>query len=170
MTDACYERAKSGDTAAVSLLVEFLRPRLTKMACYYARQSGEDPDDLLQEAWIGLLEALPTLNVRIGSPEQYLIQRARWRLLDSIKRAVIRRCESIEDGITEPSTDDNDSVEKAFVSEFVGQLKSAQRAVLDCLLMGFTWREAGSVLGYTSANVAYYVRQIKEQYLNFIGE
>jgi RNA polymerase sigma-70 factor (ECF subfamily) len=49
------------------------------MAVHYARCSGEDADDLRQEAWLGLLEALPNLDVRIGDPEQYLVRYARWR-------------------------------------------------------------------------------------------
>ena len=82
---SCYERARAGDPAATEAVVEALRPRLVRMAAYYARRSGEDPDDLLQEAWVGLLEALPALDLGIGSPDQYLIQRARWRLLDAVK-------------------------------------------------------------------------------------
>ena len=88
---SCYERARAGDPAATEAVVESLRPRLERMASYYARCSGEDPDDLLQEAWVGLLEALPLLDLGIGSPDQYLIQRARWRLLDAVKRARVRR-------------------------------------------------------------------------------
>src|SRR3954452_14933358 len=97
--NSCYERARSGDPAAIHRGVESLRPRLTRMAAYYARCSGEDPDDLLQEAWVGLLEALPVLNLEIGSPDQYLIQRARWRLLDAVKRQRVRRCAALEDEI-----------------------------------------------------------------------
>jgi RNA polymerase sigma-70 factor (ECF subfamily) len=65
------------------------------MAVHYARCSGEDADDLRQEAWLGLLEALPNLDVRIGDPEQYLVRYARWRLLDAVRRARLRRCDSL---------------------------------------------------------------------------
>src|SRR5436309_9807678 len=99
--NSCYERARSGDPAAIDRVVESLRPRLTRMAAHYARRCGEDPDDLLQEAWVGLLEALPSLDVRIGSPEQYLLQRARWRLLDWVKRSRLRRCARLDPGAEE---------------------------------------------------------------------
>ena len=89
----CFARAKDGDPSATATLVELLRPRMVRMAAHYARCCREDQDDLLQEAWAGLLEALPALDLRIGSPEQYLIQYARWRLLDAIKRAPLRRCD-----------------------------------------------------------------------------
>jgi DNA-directed RNA polymerase specialized sigma24 family protein len=69
--DCCYDRARHGDRWATEAVVETLRPRLERMAAYYARCSGEDPDDLLQEAWVGLLEALPVLDLTIGSPDQY---------------------------------------------------------------------------------------------------
>ena len=65
--DCCYERARRGDQIATEVVVDSLRPRLARMAAYYARCSGEDPDDLLQEAWLGLLEALPVLDLNIGS-------------------------------------------------------------------------------------------------------
>ena len=68
--DSCFERAREGDPFATEVVVSALRPRLVKMAAYYARCSGEDADDLLQEAWVGLLEALPNLDLAIGCPEQ----------------------------------------------------------------------------------------------------
>ncbi len=91
------ELARRGDPAARHTLVDALRPRVTSMARHYARRTGEDPDDLLQEAWIGLFEALQEVDVKIGSPEQYLVRHARWRLLDAVKRARVRRCMSLED-------------------------------------------------------------------------
>jgi len=62
-----------------------------------------------------------------------------------------------------PSTADP-ALSGASTREFVSQLKASQRDVLECLLAGLTWREAGTVLGCTSANVAYHVRQIRRQY------
>src|SRR5438093_1442555 len=85
-----------GYPAAIEAVVRALRPRLAKMAAYYARCTGEDEDDLLQEAWLGLLQSLPELDLTIGRPEQYLIQRARWRLLDAVKRARVRRCLALD--------------------------------------------------------------------------
>jgi RNA polymerase sigma-70 factor (ECF subfamily) len=137
------------------------------MACHYARCTGEDPDDLLQEAWVGLLEALPALDIRIGSPEQYLVQHARWRLLDAVKRARVRRCVSLDealDGDNIAGLNTEHVAAEANVSEFLRELKSTQKAIVSCLLAGLTWREAGDVLGCTSANVAYHVRQIRQRY------
>ena len=147
------------------------------MAAYYARCCGEDADDLTQEAWAGLLEALPELDLSIGSPEQYLIKRARWRLLDSVKRARIRRCESLDEAAWERgSTWEREApgeweydLAGLCVAEFASALRTPQRAVLKCLLAGLTWREAGAALGCTSANVAYYVRQIKQRYEEWVG-
>ena len=170
--NGCYERARSGDPDAMEAVVEALRPRLARMAGYYARCSGEDPDDLLQEAWVGLLEALPVLNLEIGSPDQYLIQRARWRLLDAVKRARVRRCANLEEAAADrlvcPVPEN--AVASACASEFAGLLKARQRAILDCLLAGFTWRETGHALGCTSANIAYHVRQIRRQYEEWSGD
>ncbi|MCE5314993.1 MAG: sigma-70 family RNA polymerase sigma factor [Armatimonadota bacterium] len=164
--NACIRRAREGDQSAKRKLVETLRPRIAKMAAYYGRICGEDPDDLLQEAWLGLLEALPEVDMKIGTPEQYLITRARWKLLDAVKRAKVRRCASLDDAGLEHLTPvgSDGAVASACVSEFVGELKTTQREVLYCLLAGLTWREAGEKLGCASANIAYHVRQIRRRY------
>jgi RNA polymerase sigma factor (sigma-70 family) len=140
------------------------------MAAHYARQCGEDADDLLQEAWLGLLEALPELDLAIGQPEQYLIARARWKMLDLIKRERVRRCISLDEVVVDaacPSAPD-DAIGSACASEFASRLKANQRAVLGCLLCGLTWREAGERLGCASANIAYHVRGIRRRYEEWV--
>ncbi len=165
-----YARARAGHPIAVEAVMEALEPRLTRMAHYYGRRCQEDPDDLLQEARLGMLHALPELDMQIGSPEHYLIQRARWRLLDAIKRAQVRRCTSLDDTNSVEHADhsactvSDDALARAWTTEFTDQLQTMQRHVLACLLRGLTWREAGEVLGCTSANIAYHVRQIQRRY------
>lgn len=168
----CIERARSGDPLATEALVYALRPRIAKMAAYYARCSGEDADDLLQEAWIGLLDALREVDLCIGTPHQYLIRCARWRLLDAIKRAKVRRCLPLDDmEIESPGPPDAaTAVARVCVSSFSEELKDKQRMVLDCLMAGLTWREAGDVLGCTSANIAHHVRQIRRRYEQWSDE
>lgn len=161
--NALLARARGGDAAAIDAVVHALRPRLSRLAAHYARATGEDPDDLLQEAWLGLLGALPELDLSIGTPEQYLIQRARWRLLDAVKRARLRRCLPLDEAQLE-SAPSPDMMPIVGLRDFTQGLKDTQRAVLDCLLRGLTWREAGDALGCTSANVAYHVRQIQREY------
>ena len=167
--NAVIAQARDKNPDATKTVVDALRPRLSRMAVYYAHRTGEDHDDLLQEAWIGLLEALPNLDLSIGSPEQHLILRARWRLLDAVKRARVRRCYALDD-MEATMTDTTELshseaiLSTASVAEFARQLKPTQRDVLKCLLSGLTWREAGDALGCTSANIAYHVRQIQKHY------
>lgn len=162
-----FEDARRGDPTALARMARQLRPRMERMAHYYARRTGEDSDDLLQEAWVGLLDALPALDIRIGKPEQYLLQRARWRMLDAVKRQRLRRCAPLEEEAAEalPDTGVADDEANACIHDFTGRLKALHREVLECLLDGFTWRETGTMLGCTSANVAYHVRQIQKQYV-----
>src|SRR5437870_457398 len=132
--NSCYERARSGDPAAIDRVVESLRPRLTRMAGYYARCSGEDPDDLLQEAWVGLLEALPVLDLEIGSPDQYLIQRARWRLLDAVKRQRVRRCAALDEAVVDRRVADAPESAVARSEEHTSELQSRGHLVCRLLL------------------------------------
>lgn len=163
MMKATYRRACAGEARAVARVVDSLRPRLTRLAVHYSRRTGENSDDLLQEAWLGVMEALPTLNLEIGSPEQYLLRHGRWRLLDSVRRARVRRCIPLEEWAESLPVLEPD-LEAAWVSEFRRGLKATPQAVLDCLLRGLTWRETGDILGCTSANVAWHVRQIQRRY------
>jgi RNA polymerase sigma-70 factor (ECF subfamily) len=160
------ERARRGDRDATHALVESLRQRITRMAHYYARRSGEDADDLLQEAWLALLDALREVDVSIGTPEQYLIQRARWRVLDQIKRARIRRSAPLDEAVGFRGADgapDNVAA-GASLWEFHQMLSPTQQSIVACLMAGYTWCETGEALGFTPANVAYHVRQIKRRY------
>ncbi len=163
--DSSIALAQQGRQHAVAAVVESLRPRITKMAAFYARRTGHDADDLLQEAWVGLLEALPNLRLTIGSPDQHLIQRARWRLLDAVRRERLRRCVPLDDS---PASDlagqPGISLEPAAMSAFSARLSPTQREVLACLMEGLTWREAGAALGCTSANIAHHVRRIRREY------
>jgi len=166
-----FDLARCGDPFAMQAVVERLRPRLVRLAAHYARCTGEDADDLLQEAWLSLLVSLPKLDTTIGSPDQYLIQRARWGLLDSVRRSLLRRCVALEE--TDPIEKNAASVtvtppcDEALLFDFVARLTPTQRSVVRCLLLGMTWREAGQVLGFTSANVAYHVRQIRQRYVKW---
>lgn len=167
--------ARAGVPSAVEAVVDRLRPRLTRMARFYAGRVREDADDLLQEAWVGLLEALGEIDLSIGDPEQYLVLRARWRLLDSLKRTRARSREVVSDLSSDRERPDDELEcagpdEEAHIiaalctGEFAARLKPNQRTILECLMRGLTWREAGAVLGCTSANVAYHVRQIARAY------
>lgn len=172
MSSVWYDRARAGDPDAIEAVVADLRSRVERMAAYYGRCSGEDPDDLLQEGWLGLLEALPNLDLRIGSSRQYLVQRAKWRILDAIKRARLRRCDHLDAAATErlPSDRSEDPSGAASVGEFTERLKDTHQRILGCLMDGLTWREAGETLGCTSANIAYHMRQIRREYEQWSGE
>ncbi len=167
---SCLMKARDGEPAAIRRLVNQLSPRITKMAAYYARRCGEDADDLTQEAWVGLLEALPELDFGVGQPEQYLIARARWRMLDIIKRERVRKCDPLdeESGSSVPDPTADCPADAACASEFARQLGPAQREVLDCLLRGLTFRQAGELLGCASANIAYHVRKIRRSYEEWV--
>lgn len=127
------------------------------MALHYARRSGEDADDLLQETWLVFFEALSEVDTTIGQPEHYLLRRARWGLLDAIRRARLRRCAPLEDA-PEPSTRAPDVP----LSDFLGRLPRVQRQVALGLLDGQTFRELGEGLDCSSANVAYHVTRLRE--------
>lgn len=167
----CLARARNRDPAAVEELVQSLRPRLTRMALHYAKTVHEDADDLLQEAWAGLLEVLPDVDLAIGTPEQYLIRVARWRLLDARRRACAHQPiqTDMENIDSLPCPVQAAALTSVEVSDFVLSLKPVQRAILTFLLAGLTWREAGRLLGCTSANVAYHVRQIRKAYEEWRG-
>lgn len=159
-------QAQAGDTGARQQLATALRPRLASMARHYARCCHEDYDDLLGEAWFAVFDALEVTNLDIGDPHQFLLKRARWRMLDYIKWARRRRCDDLDPATTpvQASADVAPGVMgKALLDQISQGLTDTQQAILKGLLQGETWREVASDLGCSSANVAYHVRQIRQQ-------
>jgi len=159
-------RARDGDLAAIEEVVKTLRPRLSRMAAYYARSCRQEADDLLAEAWKGMLEALRELNLNIGDPEQYLIKYARWRLLDAIRDGQARQAMNAVDAPPDnlPCSTHSNALVDVEMRDFFRLLKPLQQAISVCLIAGMTWRETGKLLGCTSANVAYHVKQIRRSY------
>jgi RNA polymerase sigma-70 factor (ECF subfamily) len=162
---ALIQQAQSGDPGARRQLVAALRPRLESMAGFYARRCGENYDDLLGEAWFAVFDALDITNITIGAPEQFLLKRARWRMLDYMKWARRRQCDGLESDDWAGQAEDfaGGVVEDGLVAKLLAVLSETQQTVLNGLLQGQTWREVAQGLGCSSANVAYHVRQIRRQ-------
>jgi RNA polymerase sigma-70 factor (ECF subfamily) len=141
------------------------------MARHYARCCQEDYDDLLGEAWFAVFDALGVTDVNIGQPEQYLLKRARWRILDYIKWARRRRCGDEPDEQHEEQSADvaPNIVADALICQIAQALSQTQQVVLGRLLRGETWREVASHLGCSSANVAYHVKQIRLRCQDVVG-
>jgi RNA polymerase sigma-70 factor (ECF subfamily) len=170
-------RARGGDVAAQDVLRERLRPRLESLAGYYAARTGMDAADLLQEAWLAVFEALPGVDVTVGTPSQFLLKHARWQILDHIRWSNRRRCDPLDDLATEAIVDDaparpsaSDVEARILVAELERRLNQRQKVILRGLLDGRTWRQIGDSLGCTSANVAYHVRGIRQAWGQMTAE
>jgi RNA polymerase sigma factor (sigma-70 family) len=163
--------AQCGDPVARQQLATALGPRLASMARHYARCCQEDFDDLLGEAWFAVFDALDVTDVSIGEPEQYLLKRARWRILDYIKWARRRRCDDSAEDEPEQQSDDMapDVVTDALIWQVSQGLSQTQQIVFGRLMRGETWREVASHLGCSSANVAYHVKQIRLKCQDVVG-
>ena len=158
------ERAQRGEPYAQTLVLEKIQSRVEKMAAYFGRRCGVDEDDLRQEAWVAVLEMLPRLDLSVGSPEQHLLKRARWRILDSIRwqrrRQHLPLAELHPDALTH--FDPPPGMDLGLLRQ---HLTDIQWRILRGLMEGYTWREVGDIVGCTSANVAYHVRRIRAAYL-----
>lgn len=168
--NATYERARKGEMLAKAHVTSVLQTRIEKMAAYFGKQCGADPDDLRQEAWIAVLEMLPNLDLSVGSPEQHLLKRARWRILDTIRFQRRRQCMPLTEAHphfeSEGYLDIHCTVD---MEKLLSRLTIIQRRILRGLMEGYTWREVGDIVGCTSANVAYHVRRIRDVYIEVEG-
>ncbi len=159
-----FEQTQNRVNCSQNELCDALTTRIEKMAAYFGRACGMDSDDLRQEAWVAVLEMMPKLDRNVGSPEQHLLKRARWRILDTIRRNRRRQHTPLDDlqpqalAYLDPRSDID-------IAEFQSRLTVIQRRILRALMEGYTWREVGTILGCSSANVAYHVRRIREAYL-----
>ena len=174
--------ARAGDVAAQDQLREALRPRLESLAGYYASRTGMDAADLLQEAWVAVFEVLPTVDVTVGTPSQYLLKHARWQILDHIRWNKRRSHDKLDDLLFETvemaennfgtranwSGNTSDVDAKMLVEDLERRLNPRQRDILHGLMDGHTWRQIGDTLGCTSANVAYHVRGIRQAFTDLV--
>ncbi len=164
MIQTVLERGSECETRTHSLLMDAIETRIEKMAAYFGRRCGVDEDDLRQEAWVAVLEMLPRLDLNVGMPEQHLLKRARWRMLDSIRRQRRRQTLALTD-IHPSAASYLDPRSHVDLGALQARLTLTQQRILRGLLEGYTWREVGAIVGCTSANVAYHVRRIREVYL-----
>lgn len=175
-------RARSGDLVSQDKLRKSLTPRLESLAGYYASRTGMDSADLLQEAWVAVFEALPEIDVTIGTPVQFLLKHARWQILDHIRWNKKRTHDALDEMPVETqelacsSFSDSHGFEgegdvetKLLVEDLEGKLNVRQQKILRGLLRGHTWRQIGDELGCTSANVAYHVRGIRAAYADLMA-
>lgn len=182
MNEIMMLSARAGDITAQDRLRETLRPRLESLAGYYASRTGMDSADLLQEAWLAVFEALPTVDVTVGTPTQFLLKHARWQILDHIRWNKRRSHDALDETFAEtieasesalgasgvqPGPSDVET--QMFVEDLERRLNVRQKAILKGLLDGHTWRQIGDSLGCTSANVAYHVRGIRQAYSEMLA-
>ena len=157
-------KAQMGCRGARSQLATLLRPRLMGIARYYSRKTGLDYDDLLQEAWCAVFEALPETNLNIGAPEEYLMRRARWAVLDYLKWSMRRQMDPLEDW-NEGTVDSpaSDTVTEVTVEKLAKALTPIQQSIVSLLLEGETCTSAAVTLGCTTANVSYHLGQVRRR-------
>ena len=163
------DRAYESEAQVQARLLDNIQTRIEKMAVYFGRRCAVDEDDLRQEAWLAVLEMLPRLDMSVGQPEQHLLKRARWRMLDNIRRQRRRQHVGLEDlpPAVGSSLDPRSTVD---IGALQARLTLIQQRILRGLMEGYTWREVGDIVGCTSANVAYHVRRIREVYVQMNGD
>jgi RNA polymerase sigma factor (sigma-70 family) len=169
---ALIAAAQAGCTRARAELAEALRPRLNSMARYYARRGNLDYDDLLQEAWCAVFEALPETRLQIGAPQEYLLRRARWAILDYLKWSLRRQMAPLEDDQGEALTAERETetVLRLAVDRLAENLTPMQQNVLGLLMEGESCTTAAGKLGCTTANVSYHLGQVRRQMAGLFAE
>lgn len=151
----------AGGRTPLAIYIERLTPRLRGMSRFYARRTGIDADDLLQEAWLGLVRAWRVLNESVGDPNQFLLKHARWRLLSHVRHILRRSMLAIPPDLVRDDQWLSAADLRLDVELLYKVLAPMQRRILTCVCSGMTWRETGDELGCTSPNVAYHMRRIR---------
>jgi len=156
------QKAQTGCSRARAQLATALRPRLCSMARYYSRRGNLEYEDLLQEAWCAVYEALPETKLHIGQPEQFLLRRARWAVLDYLKWSLRRQMERLDEGHQEAAAIGTPEVDlRLALGDLAVGLTPVQRQVLVLVMEGDTCTSAAGKLGCTTANVSYHLGQVR---------
>ena len=155
-------KAKEGDAAAREALAAALRSRV-RNACrrYACFIPYVERGDLEQEMWCGIFTALAEVDLTIGDPSQFLLQRGRFALLDSLKK---RRHDPWEPELFE-ETPSGENVERQVVgAQAVAELRETvgarQQEIIGLLLQDFTRSEIARQMACTPANLTYHVNRI----------
>jgi RNA polymerase sigma factor (sigma-70 family) len=170
--DRLLARARDGEGAATTAVIEGLRPRITRLARHYASRSREEAADLEQEAWVAILESIPQLRLEVGDPRQYLLRRGRWRMLNFINEQAARRHEELTDDFDEPapSRTSADAHAGHLLERIFERLTDRQAVILRALLAGHTWAETARLLECSTANIAWHMRKIRQVYRALTGQ
>lgn len=104
--------ANQGQTDVVGWVAECILPHEPKVRAWLARTlaPGEDPDDVIQEAYCRLASLDEVGHVR--NPRAYFFQTARSIVLERIRRSRIVRIETVTEIDTLPVIDDEPSPER----------------------------------------------------------
>ena len=165
-------RAAEGERAALAALIEGLRPRIARLAGYYASRCPEEPGDLEQEAWVAILEGAPQVRPEIGDPRQYLIKLGKWRMLNFINEQATRRHEELLDEHDQPTPAraPAQAAARHLLDQIFDRLSDRQALVLRALLAGHTSADIARLLECSTANIAWHVRKIREVYRELAGQ
>ena len=68
--------ARAGDLRAVMVILELLEPRVERIGAHYARRTGFEREELVQEGIIAVLEGLAAMELREDDPAAYLVRLA----------------------------------------------------------------------------------------------
>jgi len=164
--------ARAGGGAAVAELVEGLRPRIVRLAGYYAARCPEELGDLEQEAWVAILEALPEVRPGVGDPRQHLLQVGRWAMLHYINRQSLRSHEELSEEWDDPvaATATGRTASQMLLELLFAHLTDRQAVILRALLAGYTSAEAARLLECSTANIAWHMGRIRDAYRRLTTE
>jgi RNA polymerase sigma factor (sigma-70 family) len=159
-----WNRARAGDLQAVTRILEMLEPKVERIGAHYARRTGLEREELVQEGLIAVLEGLAAMELPTDDPVAYLARLARWRMLDWVRWSRRRAGEPLaqEPAVLDPILAHAD--ERIDVAEFVTRLTPRQGQITCGLMDGWNWREVARQMGCSSANLGYHVRQIRVRY------
>lgn len=169
--DRQLARAMTGDVAAFEALIRTHHASLWRLAY---RLVGHDPSDVLQEAYIKVYKALPTLNPSIGTVQGWLNTIVYRACMDEIRhRSRAARLSAnlraeVRQGSSEDALPDRDEVQTA-----LARLPLEQRALVFLVdAQGFSYREAAEILNLPPGTVAsrlHHARRVVRTSLNREG-
>jgi RNA polymerase sigma-70 factor (ECF subfamily) len=167
------EQFQNGQEDALKLLIKRFHPKLVRTISYHTR-SGEAVDDIAQECWLGIIERLREVNLKI-SFDAWALMIARRKAIDWIrgqqqsrKRTQTMRAETkakSEMNQTEYETDRQMQFDIA-----MQQLPATQKMVLNMFYQEhLSLKEISEVLNITEGTVKSRLFYAREKLKNIIN-
>ncbi len=168
--------AQNGDEEALEILLERYKPLARKLAQRYFIRGG-DPDDVIQEAMIGLFKAVQSFDGAGVYPFAALAQKSCERsIIDAVRRADTEKNSFLNDSVPLdeqaladlfPEEEEMEATVEVLLAKWKEHLSEREFRILELRLQGLSYKEIALRLAVSPKSVDNALQRIRKKLQDF---